>query len=714
MNTIKSDLISRINFLKNTKISHKIYILFAILITGFVILGGTFTVIVNAESEATKLSEATTDLEVLITKTNTHLLEARRNEKDFLLRKNIKYIDKFKNTLATTDLDLNKTDELLVNVNADQNLISLLEKIKKGFKLYEKSFLNVADNFIELGLDEKSGLQGKLRNAVHKAEKQIHQINNPTILSSMLTLRRHEKDFILRENNKYVNKLDKEVTRLLNLIRKEKYSSKVKNIISENIINYQETFHDFVNKTKKSKQDINKYRQVVHDIEPDFIKLVSSIDNIYQSNIISHNESRENLTLLFISSMILISAGILFSIFLFSKGLTTRLFSLQNTINDVSSGNFDARSTLTEKDELGTLATAFNNLLDDRVSNLANAEKENELLNDSVVRLLQAVSVLSQKDLTMKIPVTEDVTGPVADALNLMTGETSKVLNGVQKISEYVAQTSNMVKSQSDNVVAMAETGRQQIEKTANDLNAASLTMDNIADLAQETNITADKTINTSQKAMDIVNATVDGINGIRDTISEAEKRIKRLGERSQEISGVVGLINTIAERTHILALNASMHAASAGEAGRGFAVVADEVQRLAENAREATGQISTLVSNIQIETADTVTTMNNVITQVVEGSKLAEQAGSQMSETQHSTEELVAYVQKIASESLQQAQIAKQLVDRANQISMNSIETSESMLKQSENTTRLVDYSDGLLKAVQVFKLPTVVEPAA
>lgn len=713
MNTSNANILTRINFLRNAKISHKIYILFAILITGFAILGGTFAVILNAENEATNLAETTTDLEVLITKSNTHLLEARQNEKDFLLRKNPKYIDKFNKTLTITSAGLSKIDELLTKINANSDQIELVDKVRKGFDSYKKSFLAVSANFVELGLDEKSGLQGTLRSDVHKVEKQINQLNNPVLLSSMLMLRRHEKDFILRQNNKYVKKLDKEVNRFHGLLRKTKITSRVKNKISENINSYQESFHDLANKTSKSNRDINSYRKIVHDIEPDFIKLTSSIDQIYQNNITAHNESRINLAILFISSMVLISAGILFSIFLFSRGLTTRLFSLQDTIDDVSSGNYDARSTLTEKDELGSLGTAFNNLLDDRVSHLAEMEKENEMLNDSVVRLLQAVSVLSQKDLTMKVPVTEDVTGPVADALNLMTGETSKVLNGVQKISEYVAKTSNKVKSQSDNVVAMAETGRLQIEKTANDLSTASSTMNNIAELAQETNVTADKTINTSQKAMDIVNATVDGINGIRDTISEAEKRIKRLGERSQEISGVVGLINTIAERTHILALNASMHAASAGEAGRGFAVVADEVQRLAENAREATGQISTLVSNIQIETADTVTTMNNVISQVVDGSKLAEQAGIQMSETQHSTEELVSYVQRIAKDSLEQALIAKDLVVRANQISQNSVETSENMLKQSENTNRLVDYSDGLLKAVQVFKLP-IIEPAA
>ena len=681
--------------------------IFAVLITGFILLGATFSVIYNAEKLATKEAETTTNLQLSITKTNTLLLEARRNEKDFLLRKDSKYIEKFKQTLNKSDTELNHINDLLISINASDANKLLLEKVSKGFQAYKNSFINVTDTETQLGLNEKSGLQGKLRSSVHKVEKQINQLNNPALLNSMLTLRRHEKDFILRKNNKYINRLDKEITYFNSLLRKTKINTKVKVSIAKNISNYQEAFHEFTNKTNQSARDINAYQSVIHDIEPDFVKMTSAIDTIYNDNQVKHHSSQFNLAILFISTIILISIVALASLYLFSKGLIQRLFSLQSTINEVSEGDFEARSNLENTDELGILAHAFNNLLDERVSNLANAEKENDVLNDSVVRLLQAVSILSQKDLTMKVPVTEDITGPVADALNLMTGETAKVLNGVQKISEYVAKTSNKVKSQSDDVVAMAETERHQIEQTATELTTASTTMNSIADLAQETNNTADKTIDTTKKAMIIVNATVVGINGIRDTISEAEKRIKRLGERSQEISGVVSLINTIAERTHILALNASMHAASAGEAGRGFAVVADEVQRLAENAREATGQISTLVSNIQIETADTVTTMNTVISQVVEGSQLAEQAGTQMFETQQSTEELVAYIQKIANDSQQQAVVASDLVIRVNEISKNTIETTSNMQKQAENTNRLVEYSDGLLKAVQVFKLP-------
>jgi methyl-accepting chemotaxis protein len=149
------------------------------------------------------------------------------------------------------------------------------------------------------------------------------------------------------------------------------------------------------------------------------------------------------------------------------------------------------------------------------------------------------------------------------------------------------------------------------------------------------------------------------------------------------------------------------MHAASAGEAGKGFAVVADEVQRLAENARDATNQIATLVHNIQVETSDTVATMNNVISQVVEGSRMAEQAGEQMRKTKDTTENLVSSVREIAQSSSQQAQLSSELRVRAELIHENATKTTEQLNQQSLITTRLVEYARSLLKAVQVFQLP-------
>jgi len=423
-------------------------------------------------------------------------------------------------------------------------------------------------------------------------------------------------------------------------------------------------------------------------------------------------QSIKNNKMLFYTSVGIMLVGLSLSIllgFMIYRSISQPIKSISNTVKKVTDGDYYARTNVSGEDELGKLGSAFDELLEDKVATLVQIEKDNDQLNMSVISLLQAVSKLSQRDLSIKVPVTEDITGPVADALNLFTTETAKVLKGVRAISEQVARASNMVKVQSDIVIKVAGDEQKEIETTTQELASAATAMKNISELAQACNLAAEKAISTTHTALETVTSTSNGMNNIRDTIHKAEKRIKRLGERSQEISRAVNLINSISERTHILALNASMHAASAGEAGRGFAVVADEVQRLAENARDATSQISTLVSNIQIETGDTVDTMNNVISQVVEGSRLAEEAGSQMMKTRDSTEELVKSVHQIAESSIEQAHKTNILQAHATQIMESSQKTSTQLQEQNIQTNHLVEYAKGLLKAVQVFTLPSL-----
>jgi len=385
------------------------------------------------------------------------------------------------------------------------------------------------------------------------------------------------------------------------------------------------------------------------------------------------------------------------------RSITQPVDALLQAVRRLEAGDEDARARLNRTDEVGQLGAAFDQMMDVRVANL---KRENDALNNSVLTLLQAVAQLARKDLTVKVPVTADVTGPVADALNLLTGETAKVLQQVSDISAEVTAASLKVKAQSDTVMNAAALESQQVEQTAQSLERASETMTQIAAMAQHCNGAAERAIKTTQQALETVTGTVGGINNTRDTIRETEKRIKRLGERSQEISVAVNLINSIAERTHILALNAAMHAASAGEAGRGFAVVADEVQRLAESARQSTQQIATLVNNIQVETADTVNTMNSAISQVVEGSKLAELAGRQMQVTQEATAELVSSVKQIAVQSQQQARTTTELLERASLIKQSTQATSKQLTEQGHQTNLLVEYARNLLATVRVFKL--------
>jgi methyl-accepting chemotaxis protein len=399
--------------------------------------------------------------------------------------------------------------------------------------------------------------------------------------------------------------------------------------------------------------------------------------------------------------------GIITALWL-ARSINRPIRRLSDTVKSLNDGDFDARAHITSGDELGQLGGALDQLLDERLATLNQQSRENEQLNNSVIEIMQAVGQLAQRDLTVQVPVTADVTGAVSDAINLMTSETSAALRQVFNISANVAQASSRVKQRSDAVLTMAEQSGQEVAAASEELAQAASALNLIAKDAQIANSTAENVIRATGEALRAVSATVGGVSASRDIIRETEKRIKRLGERSQEISAVVSIIGNIAERTSILALNAAMQAVAAGEAGRGFAVVAEEVKRLAENARDATQQISNLVGGIQADTVDAVQSMNEAITQVVDISKLAERAGAQMNETQLATSELVASVRGIAQTTAAQAKVSDTLMNRASQIAQSTRTTLDQVTQQNVEKARLLQFARGLLDTVRQFKLPT------
>jgi twitching motility protein PilJ len=420
--------------------------------------------------------------------------------------------------------------------------------------------------------------------------------------------------------------------------------------------------------------------------------------------------SESDARLYLIASVIVILVGLLLAATLgpvIYLSITSPIKNISGVVERVSKGELDARTELASKDEIGQLGNAFDSMLNERVSTLAKVEEENEKINDSVINLLEAVSDMSDRDLTVRVPVAEDVTGPVADAMNLMASETARVLNEIREIAGQVSEAASVVQTQGGRVTELADNERSIVEDTMGKLEESSKSMAQVAKLAHVCNETASRASSSTQEALETVAKTATGMNDIRETIAETEKRIKRLGERSQEINGAVEIINNIAERTHVLALNASMQAAAAGDAGRGFAVVADEVQRLAESSRQSTSEIAGLVNNIQSETAETMATMNKTISQVVEGTELAQAAGGQMESTQKTTAELANAVEQIAKRSLMQARISNGLREQAAQVQTSTQETSAELEQQSELTVKLVEYSGRLVDSVAVFKLP-------
>lgn len=435
---------------------------------------------------------------------------------------------------------------------------------------------------------------------------------------------------------------------------------------------------------------------------------LSNLSSIEAAAIYAESDRLANVYLMAVALAILI--GLLAATILGTgvySSISGPIAVISDAVKRVAAGDIEARTGLETSDELGELANAFDNMLDERVSSMARVSEDNENLNNSVIMLLEAVSDLSDRDLTVRVPIAEDVTGPVADAMNMLTTETARVLGQIRRISNQVAEAALTVESQGGKINQLADEERVIIEDTMSKLDEASKAMVLIARQAKISNDIAAKATASTEEALQTVTRTTQGMNEIRETIAETEKRIKRLGERSQEINSVVEIINNIAERTHILSLNASMQAAAAGDAGRGFAVVANEVQRLAESSRDSTSEIAGLINNIQVETAETMAAMNKAIAQVVEGSELAQASGVKMQVTQETTAELVHAVEQIAKRSMMQAQFSKVLRTKTEEAQKSTEETNTEIKLQAAQATNLLQFSQQLLESVNVFKLP-------
>ncbi|HHL18408.1 MAG TPA: methyl-accepting chemotaxis protein [Thiothrix sp.] len=450
-----------------------------------------------------------------------------------------------------------------------------------------------------------------------------------------------------------------------------------------------------------------------NDLNADYDLLQTSLDKEVANDIqmaeTSFLNAQKTVKTFLMMGMILTLVGVILAValgYFIYKSISNSINALSATMIQVADGDLEARVELTGNNELVELGKHFDAMLDERMSTQQQIDLENQELNESVFKLLQAVADLSERDLTIRAEVTEDATGPVADALNLLAEETSSTLLEVRDIASNVQSTSEEVKTRLISVNKLAIQEQEHAEQTAFQIDNMLSRLDDIATSATTTSEIANNTTVSTKKAHESVTGTVEGMADIRETVQETGKRIKQLGERSQEISYVIDIINTIAERTTVLALNASMQAVAAGEAGRGFSVIADEIQRLAESSRESTSKISTLVRNIQQETNTTIATMDKTIAQVVDGSTRAEDAAQQMEQVLENTSQLVESIDLIASSSHDQVDISNNLKQEATSIMKSTQATGKEIHFLAGLSQNLSGFSQNLMKSVNVFTL--------
>ncbi|WP_045760898.1 methyl-accepting chemotaxis protein [Xanthomonas albilineans] len=325
----------------------------------------------------------------------------------------------------------------------------------------------------------------------------------------------------------------------------------------------------------------------------------------------------------------------------------------------------------------------------------------------AIMRLLDEISSLGEGDLTVKASVTEDMTGAIADAINYAVDELRHLVTTINDTSANVAVSAEETQATARQLAEAAGRQAEQIGSASVRINDIASSIEQVSRNSSESAEVAQRSVVIAAEGAGVVRQTIQGMDQIRDQIQETSKRIKRLGESTQEIGSIVELINDISEQTNILALNAAVQAASAGEAGRGFALVADEVQRLAERTSGATRRIEGLVQTIQADTNEAVNSMEQTTSEVVSGARLAEDAGTALTEIERVSNALNILIKNISIAAHQQSAAAIDITQTMDVIRRITGQTSQGAGQTVESIGRLAQLAADLRRSVADFKLP-------
>ena len=405
-----------------------------------------------------------------------------------------------------------------------------------------------------------------------------------------------------------------------------------------------------------------------------------------------------------------------------SEPLRRSLEELQGKLSATTGLGAAALSTLVGAAFLALLCAgglSYVQLLDSRKRQVAaetqrvdaeGQEQEAKRVNDAnqaaILRLMNELQTVAEGDLTQEATVTEDITGAIADSVNYTVEELRSLVGHVQNTAARVAQTTTDVDTTSTELLAASNEQLHEIRETGRSVVEMASRINEVSVQAQESASVARQSLRAAEVGLQAVQNAIGGMNSIRDQIQETSKRIKRLGESSQEIGEITELISDITEQTNVLALNAAIQAASAGEAGRGFSVVAEEVQRLAERSADATRQISALVKAIQTDTQDAVGAMERSTQGVVEGAKLSDNAGTALTEIDQVSRRLSELIEQISSSTSREANLANVVADNIQHIFAVTEQTGEGTRSTAAQVRELSKMAEELRQSVARFKI--------
>ena len=391
---------------------------------------------------------------------------------------------------------------------------------------------------------------------------------------------------------------------------------------------------------------------------------------------------------------------------LVTRGVTRQVANLAALFDRIEAGDYRARAAVLSRDELGAVTGSINATLD-RTLTLIQSSDEKGGIQRSIVKLLEEFSGVADGDLTKDAEVSSDLTGTIADSFNSMTEQLRGVIGNVQAATLQVSTAASRISASAGHLASGSESQAGQIVTTSAAIDEMAASIQRVSANAALSSDVAQQALAAARQGNAAVRDTIEGMNRIREQAHDTSKRIKRLGETSQEIGQVVQLIDDIADRTSMLALNASIQAAAAGDDGRGFAVVAEEVERLAVRSTDATKKIAALVKAIQGETTEAVAAMDRSISEVVGGSRVANQAGQSLQDIEGVSAKLAELIGQVSVASRQQAAGSEKLARSMGGISQVTRETATGTKQTADSVGTLAKLADELRGSVSAFKLP-------
>jgi methyl-accepting chemotaxis protein len=648
--------------------------------------------------ETSTLNERTVILNI-----DRNMLEAVKNQEQFILYKDLKYAKIVDSTLASL-ITLNKEYE-----DTDQGKL-----LNQYAGQYLSSFDNLVNNMKERGLNENEGAEGELRESIHQIEKIVTEVNQKDILIDMLMARRHEKDFFLRGKDQYVSENAGSISTLIKHTQSVSIPADKKSTIISLAGNYSEKFARTVMLEKNKISILSDLQSIAFKTEPLLDELIRQKD------------AKAASFKLLSTAVVIISllAGLIMAFFI-ARIITHPIKTLQEKAHEISIGNYNVEIDIVSKDEVGALAKAFlemvknikkskddleaaKNSVERKVEEaIRESERKKQYLSSSVGSILAEMEKFADGNLTVKLNENEE--GEIGKLFIGFNRVVSNIKLMIKRITETVKTISRATSEISSSTTEMATGSEEQSTQTEEITAAIEEMSKTILETSENTSFAAKASQNAGKTASEggiAFKETITGMEKISNVVNNSSEKIIQLSNSSVQIGEIINVIDDIADQTNLLALNAAIEAARAGEQGRGFAIVADEVRKLAERTTKATTEVAIVIKQIQKETGEAVESMKKGTIEVERGKQLVNKVGESLDLIIKNSQSVEEIILQVAAASNQQSAASEEIsrnIESINNVVQQNTLGIHQISKSAESLNQMTSNLDELVSKFKV-----------